>query len=129
MSDAPIEADLLDQTLYIAGKIYDDPGTTPIPLDLHSACAIGSYDSVYDAIAAGRNINVRNKGIYSLMITTPCLDWLYTPNTNHSVHMELNSSSFFFVCNTESDPCCAWLGLACKATTMCVSVQVIGRSN
>ena len=63
MSDAPIEADLLDQTLYIAGKIYDDPGTTPIPLDLHSACAIGSYDSVYDAISSGRNINVRNKGI------------------------------------------------------------------
>lgn len=62
MSDAPIEADLLDQTLYIAGKIYDDPGTTPIPLDLHSACAIGSYDSVYDAIAAGKNINIRNKG-------------------------------------------------------------------
>lgn len=62
MSDAPTEADLLDQTLYIAGKIYDDPGIVPVPLDLHSACAIGSYDCVYDAIAAGKNINIRNKG-------------------------------------------------------------------
>ena len=56
MSDAPTEADLLDQTLYIAGKIYDDPGIVPVPLDLHSACAIGSYDCVYDAIAAGGGV-------------------------------------------------------------------------
>ena len=61
MSDAPREVDLLEQTLYLARKIFDDPNAPPSPLDLHSACAIGSYDCVYDAITAGRDINRRNK--------------------------------------------------------------------
>ena len=53
---------LLDQTLYLASRIYDDPHTAPIPLDIHSACAIGSYESVKVAVASGVDFNARNKG-------------------------------------------------------------------
>ena len=62
---APHEVDrsLLDQTLYLASRIYDDPHAQPIPLDLHSACAIGSYQSVKDAIESGVDFNTRNKGV------------------------------------------------------------------
>lgn len=56
------ERDLLDQTQYLASRIYDDPGTKPIPLDLFSACAIGNYECVQDAINSGQDINSRNKG-------------------------------------------------------------------
>lgn len=66
MSDrSPQEVDynLLDQTLYLASRIYDDPHVPPISLDLHSACAIGSYQSVKDAIESGVDFNARNKGM------------------------------------------------------------------
>ena len=59
---AAAEIDLLDQTQYLASKIYDDPGATPIPLDLFSACAIGNYECVQDAINSGLDINARNRG-------------------------------------------------------------------
>ncbi len=52
---------LLDQTLYLASRVYDDPNTPPTPLDMHSACAIGSYQSVKDAIDGGADYNARNK--------------------------------------------------------------------
>ena len=54
--------DLLDQTQYLVSKIYDDPGAEPTPLDLFSACAIGNYECVQDAINSGQDINARNKG-------------------------------------------------------------------
>ena len=62
---APHEVDrsLLDQTLYLASRIYDDSHAPPISLDLHSACAIGSYQSVKDAIESGIDFNTRNKGV------------------------------------------------------------------
>ena len=63
------ERDLLDQTQYLASKIYDDPGAAPIPLDLFSACAIGNYECVQDAINSGQDINSRNKGIKVAIIT------------------------------------------------------------
>ena len=54
--------DQLDQTLYIYQKLYDDPATPAIPLDLHSAAAIGYYDCVQDGISSGQDINACNKG-------------------------------------------------------------------
>jgi len=67
---APHEDDrsLLDQTLYLASRIYDDPNTPAIPIDLHSACAIGSYQSVKDAIVSGTDFNSRNKGLSLLFV-------------------------------------------------------------
>ena len=56
------ERDLLDQSQYLASRIYDDPGSEPISLDIFSACAIGNYDCVQDAINSGQDINTRNKG-------------------------------------------------------------------
>lgn len=53
---------LLDQTLYLARRIYDDPHTPPISLDIHSACAIGSYECVKETIESGISFNARNKG-------------------------------------------------------------------
>lgn len=58
----PDSTDLLDQTLYLASRIYDDPETPPISLDLFSACAIGNYGCVQEAINSGQNINTRNRG-------------------------------------------------------------------
>jgi ankyrin repeat protein len=54
--------DLLDQTLYLASRIYDS-GDSPIPLDLHSACAIGNYKCVQERIDEGVDLNARNKGM------------------------------------------------------------------
>ena len=56
------ERDLLDQSQYLASRIYDDPGSEPIALDLFSACAIGNYECVMDAINSGQDINARTKG-------------------------------------------------------------------
>lgn len=54
--------DMLDQTLYFASKIYDSD-EEPIPLDLHSACAIGNYKCVQERIDEGVDLNARNKGL------------------------------------------------------------------
>ncbi len=51
----------LDQTLYLASRIYHSDDS-PIPLDIHSACAIGNYKSVRDWIDEGIDFNQRNKG-------------------------------------------------------------------
>lgn len=59
------EADLLDQTLYLASKIYDcGDGDPPIPLDMHSACAIGNYKCVQEGMDGGVDLNTRNKGCH-----------------------------------------------------------------
>ena len=42
--------------------IYDDPSIGPIPLDLHSACAIGKYESVQEAVNKKEDLNTQNKG-------------------------------------------------------------------
>ena len=61
MSEEATDRDLLDQTLYLASKIYDIDDY-PIPLDLCSACAIGGYKCVQERIDEGIDINARNKG-------------------------------------------------------------------
>ena len=58
----PVAGHLLDQTLYLTQRIYEDPEAPPIPLDLHSACAIGNYECVQDIISLGGDINTCNKG-------------------------------------------------------------------
>ena len=55
------EIDLLDQTLYLASRIYHSDDS-PIPLDIHSACAIGNYNTVRNCIDQGIDFNRRNKG-------------------------------------------------------------------
>ena len=42
--------------------IYEDPLVNPVPLDLHSACAIGHYDLVKESIDRKEDLNARNKG-------------------------------------------------------------------
>lgn len=60
----------LDQTLYIHQRLYDDPSIPAVPLDLHSAAAIGYYECVQDSISSGVDLNTCNKGrpleVYSL---------------------------------------------------------------
>ena len=67
------DRDLLDQTVYLARRIYDDPQIPPVSLDLHSACAIGNYDCVQDAINSDKNLNARNKGIHVSECVCVCL--------------------------------------------------------
>lgn len=55
-------SDMFDQTIYFAGRIYDSDDS-PIPLDLHSACAIGNYKCVQERIDEGVDLNARNKGM------------------------------------------------------------------
>ena len=62
MSETAEIDQLLDQTLYLTQRIYEDPETPPTPLDLHSACAIGNYECVQDTISSGADINACNKG-------------------------------------------------------------------
>lgn len=64
--EAVSERDLLDQTLYLAAKIYDS-AVTPIPLDIHSACAIGNYKCVQERIDEKVDVNGRNKGTAILL--------------------------------------------------------------
>ncbi|XP_003389398.2 PREDICTED: ankyrin repeat and SAM domain-containing protein 3-like isoform X2 [Amphimedon queenslandica] len=52
----------MEQTQYIARTIYDDPSIGPIPLDLYSACAIGKYESVQEAVNKKEDLNTQNKG-------------------------------------------------------------------
>lgn len=54
--------DMLDQTAYFGGSIYESDDS-PIPLDLHSACAIGNYKCVQERIDEGVDLNARNKGM------------------------------------------------------------------
>lgn len=61
MSDEGMDRDMLDQTAYLAGTIYDS-NDHPIPLDVHSACAIGNYKCVQERIDEGVDLNARNKG-------------------------------------------------------------------
>ncbi len=54
--------ELLDQTLYIHQRLYDDPRTPGVPIDLHSAAAIGYYECVQEGISSGKDLNACNKG-------------------------------------------------------------------
>lgn len=42
--------------------LYEDPSVGPIQLDLHSACAIGKYDCVQEAVNRKEDLNRQNKG-------------------------------------------------------------------
>ena len=53
----------LEQTQYLARRIYEDPLIGTIPLDTHAACAIGNYECVQEAVNKGADLNQRNKGI------------------------------------------------------------------
>lgn len=61
MGEEASDRDLLDQTTYLARTIYDSDDH-PIPLDVHSACAIGNYKCVQERIDEGVDLNARNKG-------------------------------------------------------------------
>ena len=54
--------DPLDQTQIIYSRLYSDPGNQPIPIDLHTACAIGIFDVVNESVDAKKNLDERNKG-------------------------------------------------------------------
>lgn len=56
------EGDALDQTQYLQQRIYTDPSLPPLPLDLHSASALGNYECVQEAISSRKDLNRRNKG-------------------------------------------------------------------
>ena len=53
---------MLDQSQAIAQKLYNDPSIAIIPLDLHTACAIGDYQIVNKAVMNKEDLNKRNKG-------------------------------------------------------------------
>ena len=58
-----MDRDMLDQTVYLASRIYDS-AESPIPLDAHSACAIGNYKCVQERLdEKGADLGVRNKGM------------------------------------------------------------------
>ena len=59
------EVNELDQLMK---KIYNDPSIPELPMDLHSACALGNYECVQEAIAEQSDLNVRNKGRYCHVI-------------------------------------------------------------
>ena len=52
----------LEKTLTIAQMLYEDHSVGPIALDLHSACAIGNYGCVQEAINRQEDLSTRNKG-------------------------------------------------------------------
>lgn len=56
------EGDALDQTQYLQQRIYTDPSLPPLPLDLHSASALGNYECVQEAISSRKDLNRSNKG-------------------------------------------------------------------
>lgn len=51
-----------DSLEYTQRLVYEDSTATPISLDLFSACALGSYECVQEAINAGKDFNINNKG-------------------------------------------------------------------
>ena len=54
--------DTLDQSQAIAQRLYTDPSIATIPLDLHTACAIGDYQIVNKYVVNKEELNKRNKG-------------------------------------------------------------------
>ena len=54
--------DTLDQSQAIAQRLYNDPSIATIPLDLHTACAIGDYQIVNKYVVNKEELNKRNKG-------------------------------------------------------------------
>ena len=57
-----MDGDALDQTQYLQQRLYTDPSAPALPLDLHSASALGNYECVQDAISSKKDLNCRNKG-------------------------------------------------------------------
>ena len=53
---------MLDQSQAIAQKLYNNPSIAIIPLDLHTACAIGGYQIVNKAVMNKEDLNKRDKG-------------------------------------------------------------------
>ena len=51
--------------------IYEDPLVNPVPLDLHSACAIGHYELVKESIDRKENLNACNKGKHYNLVCVP----------------------------------------------------------
>ena len=60
MADTGVDA--LDQTQTILNHMCSD--VRPIPIDLHTACAIGLFDIVNESVDAKKNLDARNKGEY-----------------------------------------------------------------
>lgn len=88
----------LEQTQYIAHCIYEDANECRIPLDLHSACAIGNYECVQDAVNRGVDLNQRNKGkntvlvfvIHTMYRTFTRTMYLHTCTCVYSIKLELH---------------------------------------
>jgi ankyrin repeat protein len=51
-----------EHTQLIAKTLYEDKEIGAIKLDLHSACSIGKYDCVQEAVNQNEDLNKRNKG-------------------------------------------------------------------
>ena len=58
MAEEATDGELLDM---VASQLYDS-GEDPIPMDLHSACAVGNYKCVQDWINSGVPLEGKNKG-------------------------------------------------------------------
>ena len=52
--------DTSDQSF--AQRVYNDPSIPTIPLDLHTACAIGDYQVISKCVVNKEDLNKRNKG-------------------------------------------------------------------
>lgn len=59
MAEEATDGELLD---LVASQLYDS-GDDPIPLDVHSACAVGNYKCVQEWIDAGAELDVKNRGL------------------------------------------------------------------
>ena len=60
--------DTLDQSQAIAQRLYNDPSIPTIPLDLHTACAIGDYQIVNKYVVNKEELNKRNKGGWTALM-------------------------------------------------------------
>ena len=66
-----MDGDALDKTQYLQQRLYTDPSAPALPLDLHSASALGNYECVQDAIRSKKDLNCRNNG--NCVLTTNVL--------------------------------------------------------
>ena len=64
--------------IFVIRTIYEDPTVEPVLLDLHSACAIGYYDQVKEAIERKDKLNTHNKG------NGHCNGWTHTHTNIHT---------------------------------------------
>lgn len=59
MTEEATDGELLD---LVASQLYDSGGDR-VPLDMHSACAVGNYKCVQEWIDAGVDLDAKNRGL------------------------------------------------------------------